>query len=96
MLAAAFLQTMTTRAEPSPAAEAPSAGYNPNTLVGSLIDDEEGPVPLLYFTSIAEAWVSPRAATRRVSMHWGPYQLPRPRASRLRLLYEQRRRDLHG
>lgn len=32
--------------------------YNPHHLVGSLIDEEEEPIPLLYFTSIPEAWVS--------------------------------------
>lgn len=31
--------------------------YNPHALVGSLIDDEEEPVPLLYFNSVPEAWV---------------------------------------
>lgn len=34
------------------------ADYNPHALVGSLLDDEEEPVPLFYFTSIGEAWVS--------------------------------------
>ena len=37
--------------------------YNPHALVGSLIDEEEEPVPLLYFTSVPEAWVrSPHAS----------------------------------
>ena len=31
--------------------------YNPHALVGSLIDEEEEPVPLLWFTSVPEAWV---------------------------------------
>ena len=35
--------------------------YNPHALVGSLIDDEEEPVPLLYFNSIPEAWVCCRS-----------------------------------
>lgn len=32
--------------------------YNPHALVGSLLEEEEEPVPLLYFTSVPEAWVS--------------------------------------
>jgi hypothetical protein len=37
--------------------QAPTEGYNPHNLVGSLIDEEEEPIPLLYFTSVCEAWV---------------------------------------
>ena len=33
------------------------AEYNPHHLVGSLLDEEEEPIPLLYFTSAAEAFV---------------------------------------
>lgn len=36
--------------------QAPTEGYNPHNLVGSLIDEEEEPIPLLYFTSVCEAW----------------------------------------
>ena len=35
-----------------------AAEYNPNHLVGSLLDEEEEPVPLFYFTSVGEARVS--------------------------------------
>ena len=28
--------------------------YNPHALVGSLLDEEEEPVPLFYFTSVGE------------------------------------------
>lgn len=34
--------------------------YNPHALVGSLLEEEEEPVPLLYFTSVPEAWVGQR------------------------------------
>lgn len=33
--------------------------YNQHHLVGSLLDEDEEPVPLLYFTSFGEAFVSP-------------------------------------
>jgi MFS family permease len=37
-------------------AEPGTEGYNPHALVGSLIDEEEEPVPLFYFTNPLEAW----------------------------------------
>lgn len=37
---------------------APTQDYNPHALVGSLLDEEEEPIPFLYFNSIPEAWVS--------------------------------------
>ena len=35
----------------------PTQDYNPHALVGSLLDEEEEPIPFLYFNSFAEAWV---------------------------------------
>ena len=43
---------------PAAAGPAATADYNPHHLVGSLLDEEEEPIPLLYFTSFAEAFVS--------------------------------------
>lgn len=35
----------------------PTQDYNPHALVGALLDEDEEPIPLLYFTSFCEAWV---------------------------------------
>ena len=41
----------------------PVQSYDPQHLVGGLLEEEE-PIPLLYFTSFMEAWVS--ASTQHV------------------------------
>ena len=49
---------MTDTTTPEVSGPAAVAEYNPHHLVGSLLDEEEEPIPLLYFTSFAEAFVS--------------------------------------
>jgi hypothetical protein len=45
----------------------PAEAYSPQALVGSLMDEDEEPIPLLYFTSFYEAWVSTSAPLRSPS-----------------------------
>lgn len=58
-----------TNGVPSGTAEAVpgQAEYNPHHLVGSLMDEEEEPIPLLFFTSIPEAWVCHLSLFQRIS-----------------------------